>query len=213
VLVLLDRDGVINHDRTDSVKNPGEFEMIEGSAEAIARLNAGRHQVAVVTNQSILGRGTIDQAMMDRIVDKMTAALARKSAHIDRLYVCPDPPWAATERRKPGAGMLREAMADFAAKPGQTPFVGDALRDLQAAAEIGCPRLLVRTGKGAKTQSDGLPGEVLPVAVYADLRAAVGAILGDSGDNDGGDSGNSDHGDSGNSDHGDSGNSDHGDAS
>jgi D-glycero-D-manno-heptose 1,7-bisphosphate phosphatase len=178
VLILLDRDGVINHDRPDSVKNPDEFQMIDGSAEAIARLNAARHQVAVITNQSVLGRGIIDQAMLDRILEKMTASLARKKAHIDRLYVCPDPPWAATERRKPEAGMLREAMADFAAKPHQTPFIGDALRDLQAAAKIGCPRLLVRTGKGAKTQSDGLPGEVLPVAVHHDLAAAVDAILG-----------------------------------
>ncbi len=179
MLVLLDRDGVINHDRADSVKNPDEFQIIDGAAQAIARLNAARHQVAVITNQSILGRGIIDQTMMDRIHEKLTAALARQQAHIDRLYVCPDPPWAATERRKPGSGMLREAMADFSAKPGQTPFVGDALRDLQAAASIGCPRLLVRTGKGAKTQSDGLPDVVLPVAVYDDLAAAVSAILGD----------------------------------
>jgi len=179
VLVLLDRDGVINHDRPDSVKNPDEFQMIEGSAEAIARLNAARHQVAVLTNQSIIGRGVIDQAMFERIHEKLLASLARKNARIDRLYVCPDPPWAATERRKPGAGMLREAMADFGAKPLGTPFVGDALRDLQAAAKIGCPRLLVRTGKGATTQSDGLPGDILPVAVYEDLAAAVSAILGD----------------------------------
>ena len=161
------------------MKNPDEFQMIDGAAQAIARLNAARHQVAVITNQSILGRGIIDQTMLDRIHEKLTAALARRQAHIDRLYVCPDPPWAVTERRKPGSGMLREAMADFSAKPRQTPFVGDALRDLQAAASIGCPRLLVRTGKGAKTQSDGLPGEVLPVAVYDDLAAAVSEILGD----------------------------------
>ena len=184
MLILLDRDGVINHDRPDSVKNPDEFQMIDGAAEAVARLNAARHQVAIITNQSILGRGTIDQAMLDQIHEKMTGALARKRAHIDRFYVCPDPPWAATERRKPEPGMLREALADFAAKPGETPFVGDALRDLQAAAKIGCPRLLVRTGKGATTQSDGLPGDVLPVAVYEDLSAAVSALLNDQPEDD-----------------------------
>ena len=181
MLVLLDRDGVINHDRIDSVKNPDEFQMIAGSAEAIARLNAARLQVAVVTNQSILGRGVIDQAMFDRIHEKMTAALATKNARIDALYVCPDPPWAATGRRKPEPGMLREALADFAARPQDTPFIGDALRDLQAAAKIGCPRILVRSGKGARTQSDGLPPELLPVAVHEDLAAAVEAILGADG--------------------------------
>ena len=107
MLVLLDRDGVINHDRPDSIKNPDEFIMIDGSAKAVARLNAARHQVALVTNQSIIGRGTIDWSMLDRIHEKMTAALAREGAFIDRIYVCPDAPWEATERRKPGPGMLR----------------------------------------------------------------------------------------------------------
>ena len=184
MLILLDRDGVINHDRPDSVKNPDEFQMIEGSAEAVARLNAARHQVAIITNQSILGRGIIDQVMLDRIHEKMTASLARKRARIDRLYICPDPPWAATERRKPEPGMLREAMAEFGATPSMTPFIGDSLRDLQAAAKIGCPRVLVRTGKGARTQSDGLPGDVLPVRVFEDLAAAVGNILGDDANGD-----------------------------
>ena len=106
MLVLLDRDGVINHDRADSVKNPDELVMIEGSARAVARLNAARHQVVIVTNQSIIGRGTIDQTMLDRIHEKMTAALARENARIDRVYICPDAPWEATERRKPGPGKL-----------------------------------------------------------------------------------------------------------
>ena len=80
MLVLLDRDGVINHDRADSVKNPDELVMIDGSAKAVARLNAARHQVAIITNQSIIGRGTIDWGMLDRIHEKMTTTLARDNA-------------------------------------------------------------------------------------------------------------------------------------
>lgn len=179
MLVLLDRDGVINHNREDSVKTPDEFILIDGAAEAIARLNAARRQVAVVTNQSIIGRGIIDKHMLERIHEKLTDALDRANARIDKFYICPDAPEAATERRKPGAGMLREALAEFNAEPAATPFIGDALRDLQAAAKAGCPRLLVRSGKGAKTQAAGLPAEVLPVAVHEDLSAAVSALLED----------------------------------
>ncbi len=177
-LVLLDRDGVINRDRPDSVKNPDEFIMIEGAAEAISRLNDAGRRVAVVTNQSIVGRGVIDQAMLDRIHEKMMAALAGAGARIDRLYVCPDAPSAATERRKPGPGMLQEALSDFRARAAETPMIGDALRDLEAAAAAGCPRILVRTGKGKDTQAQGLPNVVLPVAVHADLASAVAALLG-----------------------------------
>ncbi|MBT3700817.1 MAG: HAD-IIIA family hydrolase [Alphaproteobacteria bacterium] len=180
MLVLLDRDGVINHDRPDSIKNPDEFIMIDGSAKAVARLNAARHQVALVTNQSIIGRGTIDGSMLDRIHEKMTAALAREGAFIDRIYVCPDAPWEATERRKPGPGMLFEALSDFSASAAQTPFVGDSITDMQAAMKAGCPRILVRTGKGADVQASGKLNDVLPVKIHEDLADAITVLLGDS---------------------------------
>jgi D-glycero-D-manno-heptose 1,7-bisphosphate phosphatase len=179
VLVLLDRDGVINHDRPDSIKNPDEFVMIDGSAKAIARLNAARHQVAIITNQSIIGRGTIDRAMLDRIHEKMTAALSREKAFIDRLYFCPDAPWEATDRRKPGPGMLHEALSDFSASASQTPFVGDNITDMQAALKAGCPRILVRTGKGADIQASGKLADVLPVKIHENLSDAVADLLGD----------------------------------
>ncbi len=178
MLVLLDRDGVINHDRADSVKNPDELVMIDGSAKAVARLNAARHQVAIITNQSIIGRGTIDWGMLDRIHEKMTTTLARDNARIDRVYVCPDAPWEATERRKPGAGMLREALSDFSVRAADTPFVGDSMGDLQACLKAGCQRILVRTGKGRKTQADVGLQDVLPVRVHEDLADFVNSLLG-----------------------------------
>jgi hypothetical protein len=50
--------------------------------------------------------------------------------------------------------------------------------DLQAAARANVRRILVRTGKGRRTQAAGIPPEVLPVAVHEDLPAAVAALLG-----------------------------------
>lgn len=177
MLVLIDRDGVLNADRPDHVGNPGELVMIPGAAAAVARLNAAGHQVAVCTNQSCVGRGIVSPEMLDRIHARLRDELAREGGRIDLLLVCTDPPWAAGPRRKPAPGMLREAMTRFRASPGDTVFVGDALTDLQAAAAAGCRRVLVRTGKGAATQAKGLPAEVLPVAVHADLADAVEAIL------------------------------------
>ena len=70
------------------------------------------------------------------------------------------------------------ALAQFQAAPAETPMIGDNLRDLEAAAAVGCPRHLVRTGHGAKAQADGIPPAVLPVRVHDDLAAAVTALLG-----------------------------------
>jgi D-glycero-D-manno-heptose 1,7-bisphosphate phosphatase len=176
-LVLIDRDGVLNEDRADSVKSPGELTMIPRAAEAVARLNAAGINVAVVTNQSVVGRGIIDQTMLERIHAQLYAELARAGARLDAIFVAPDAPAAASDRRKPGPGMLREALARFRAPAGETPMIGDALPDLKAAAVAGCPRMLVRTGKGAETQAAGLPAEVLPVAVHEDLWSAVDALL------------------------------------
>lgn len=177
-LVLLDRDGVLNVDRADYVKNPGELAMLPGAAAAVARLNAAGLLVAVCTNQSPIGRGIFDEAMLARIHDRLRDELARAGARLDAIFHCPDAPGAPSRCRKPAPGMLVDALARFGAVAADTPFVGDSLRDLEAAAALGCPRHLVRTGHGAKIQAAGIPAEVLPVRVHEDLSAAVDVILG-----------------------------------
>lgn len=176
-LVLLDRDGVLNEDRPQSVRTPGDLVLLPRAAEAVARLNRAGMRVVVVTNQSIVGRGIIDGAMLDRIHDRLRDELARAGARLDAILVAPDAPDAPTARRKPGDAMLREAMDRFGAIGGETAMIGDALRDLEAAASVGCRRILVRTGKGRATQAAGLPAHVLPVAVHEDLWSAVDALL------------------------------------
>ncbi len=177
MLVLLDRDGVLNQDSDAFIKTPDEFVMLEGAAEAVARLNAAGHTVAIVTNQSGIGRGLLTEDMLQNIHNKLKSALQEKGGHVDAIFYCSDPPWNATPRRKPGPGMLQEAMAQFRAGPEDCVMIGDSLRDLQAAATLNIKRILVRTGKGQKTQAKGLSPEVLPVAVCDNLAAAVDMLL------------------------------------
>ena len=178
-LVMLDRDGVLNVDRPDSVKTPDELVMLPGAAAAVARLNQAGIRVALVSNQSVVGRGIVSAEMLERIQWKLREVLAREKAQLDFTAICTDPPWAATERRKPGDGMLRETLQRFSLSPYQAVFIGDALGDLQAAAKAGCGRILVRTGKGVATQAAGIPSELLPVTVRADLSEAVAHLLGE----------------------------------
>lgn len=179
MLILLDRDGVLNQDYPDDyVKSPAELILLPGVGEAIAQLNARGWPVALCTNQACVGKGIIDEAMLTRIHDDLRARIARDAgAHIDAIFFAPDPPWAVTDRRKPGPGMLREAMRQFHATPEQTVFIGDAVTDMQAATAAGCRRILVRTGKGKKTQAAGLPEAVLPVTIAESLPDAVARLL------------------------------------
>ncbi|MCI5049798.1 MAG: HAD-IIIA family hydrolase [Rickettsiales bacterium] len=178
MLVLLDRDGVINVDRPDSVTAIEQFLLEEGAGPAIARFNANGIKVAVVTNQSIVGRGIISQEMLDMIHNQMRMLLEPYSATIDALYCCPDDPAYPTNRRKPAPGMLHEALQDFNADAEKTPFVGDALRDLEAAEKAGCPRVLVRTGKGKETEQEMMHyAHLQPVQVYDSLAQAAPLLI------------------------------------
>lgn len=179
MLVLLDRDGVLNEDRPDYVKSPGELTLIPGSPEAVRRFNEAGHTVVLVTNQSVVGRGIITASTLEAIHARLFDGLARAGARLDHIEICTDPPWAETERRKPRPGMLIAALARFRTLPAQALMIGDDLRDLQAAAAANVRRVLVRTGKGAKVQASGLPPQILPVSVYDDLAAAAAALCGD----------------------------------
>ncbi|MBX3456049.1 HAD-IIIA family hydrolase [Ferrovibrio sp.] len=179
MLILLDRDGVLNQDRADYVKSPAEWVPIPGIGPAIAALNARGWKVVICTNQACIGKGIIDEAMLDRIHDAMRAHIAVDGARIDDILFAPDPPWAQTERRKPGPGMMREAMAKYRERPDNTVFIGDTDTDMLAASRAGCRRILVRSGKGAATLAKGLPPEAAPVAVFADLAEAVQRLLAD----------------------------------
>lgn len=173
MLVLLDRDGVINEDRPDFVKTPEEMIFIPGALEAIARLNSNGHRVAIVTNQSCIGRGIINEDRLAEIHGKLRHALHQVNGHVDDIFIAPDAPWAATEMRKPGAGMMRLAMEKFKILPKYTVLVGDTETDMQAAKSAGCHRILVQTGKGRKTQAEGINPELLPVRIAKNLTEAV----------------------------------------
>lgn len=176
-LILLDRDGVINVDREDSVKSISEFIFMPGIAESIARLNKSGKKVAVITNQSCVGRGIITERQLMEIHAHMTGRLKEQGAHIDAIYFAPDHPDRATPRRKPGGQMLIEAFSDFGVAAADSIMVGDALRDLQAAKNAGCDSILLRTGRGAETEKDPLIASVKPLRIFNTISEATDYLL------------------------------------
>jgi D-glycero-D-manno-heptose 1,7-bisphosphate phosphatase len=173
-LIILDRDGVINHDSDAFIKSPDEWRPIAGSLEAIARLGKAGYRVVVATNQSGVGRGLFDLATLAAIHTKMHRAVIAAGGHLDAIFFCPHAADAHCHCRKPEPGMLEEILRRFQVEPQSVTAVGDSLRDLQAAAAVGTKPVLVLTGKGQKTmQAGGLPPQTL---VRVDL-AAVAAEL------------------------------------
>ena len=174
-LVILDRDGVINFDSAQFIKTPDEWKPIPGSLNAIARLNQSGYRVVVATNQSGVGRDLFDMDTLNRIHQKMHKAAAEVGARIDAIFYCPHTADSACDCRKPKPGMFRRISETLNIDLKGVPTVGDSLRDLQAGAAVGCQPLLVRTGKGTKTEADGkLPEGTL---IFDDLSAAVDHLL------------------------------------
>jgi len=174
---MLDRDGVLTQDRADYVKHPGELAMIDRAAEACAMLNRADIRLALVSNQSVVGRGIISAEMLERIHAKLRDELRAAGAHLDLVLTCTDAPGAAGPRRKPAPGMLREAMAHFRVGGPEAVMIGDQLSDLQAAQAAGVKPVLVRTGKGAELLAKGLPHDIFNLSVYHSLYAAVEGLL------------------------------------
>lgn len=168
-LVILDRDGTINHDSDNYIKSPAEWRPIDGSLEAIARLTQAGYRVVVATNQSGIARGLFDTATLIAIHVTVQRAAALAGGRIDAFFFCPHAADSACACRKPKPGMLLEIARRFNVSLADVCMAGDAQRDVDAAAAAGARPVLVLTGKGRKTFDDGQlpPG----TEVYPDLAA------------------------------------------
>jgi D-glycero-D-manno-heptose 1,7-bisphosphate phosphatase len=174
-IVILDRDGVINHDSDFYIKSPDDWLPIPGSLQAIAALNAAGWTVSVATNQSGIARGLFDQVALNAIHDKMNNALSQHQAVIDYLVWCPHGPSDKCDCRKPATGLYRRIAAYFECSLIDVPVIGDSCRDLEAAIAVGARPILVTTGKGSRFLATGqLPSGTI---VYPDLQSAVASLL------------------------------------
>lgn len=160
--VLLDRDGVINFDSEDYIKSADEWKPIPGSLEAIALLNNNNYKVVVITNQSGLGRGLYDEAILDDMHDKMHRLARDKGGKIEAIYYCPHIPSDNCQCRKPKPGLLNKFAEEKNKSLMDTFFIGDKLADIQAAETAGAKPILVKTGKGQTTLINN-PGIKHPV--------------------------------------------------
>ena len=174
-LIILDRDGVINHDSPDFIKSPAEWLPIPGSLEAIARLNQAGYRVVIASNQSGIARELFDMTTLNAIHQKLHASAQQVGATIAAIFFCPHAAADNCDCRKPKPGMFAEISKRYQVSLKGVPTVGDSLRDLQAGFVSGCVPYLVLTGKGEKTHSTGgLPPGTM---VFPDLAAMVSHLL------------------------------------
>jgi D-glycero-D-manno-heptose 1,7-bisphosphate phosphatase len=185
-LIILDRDGVINHDRDDYVKSAEECVPINGSIDAIVRLNKAGFTVVIATNQAGLAKGKFELDDLEAMHEKITGLVEEKGGELGGIFYCPHHPDDKCKCRKPMPGMLDAIEAEFNTSVESSYFIGDSLRDLQAGVTKGCKPILVKTGNGEKTlaqladsdlQTDAPLISAQQVQVFDDLATAADFIL------------------------------------
>ena len=140
--VFLDRDGTIIVDRK-YISRPEDVELIGGTAEAIARINASLVPVIVVTSQSGIGRGYFTEADYERVKDRLDQLLAERGARIDATYFCPHKPEDGCQCRKPGRLSFDNAARDLGIDLRKSLLIGDRFRDIEPGAAFGARGVLV----------------------------------------------------------------------
>ena len=180
MLVILDRDGVINEDSDEYVKSLEEWHPLPGSIDAIADLSKNGFTVAVATNQSGLGRGLFQLEDLEAMHARLNELVEAAGGELAGIFYCPHTPDDHCDCRKPKPGLI-DAIARELDQPAQGAwFIGDTLRDLEAGRSRDCVPVLVLTGKGAAAQRAIAADPHSPwrdVAIYADLAAAARALI------------------------------------
>ena len=185
-LIILDRDGVINEDRDDYVKSADECIAIPGSIDAIVRLYKAGYTVVIATNQAGLARGKFELEDLEAIHQKITDLVVENGGELGGIFYCPHHPEDNCKCRKPKPGLLDAIEAEFNTSVESAYFIGDSLRDLQAAVQKACKPILVKTGNGVRTLAQlevpalqsGTPNIAADqVQVFDSLAAATDFIL------------------------------------
>jgi D-glycero-D-manno-heptose 1,7-bisphosphate phosphatase len=182
-IVVLDRDGVINHDSDHYIKSLDEFVPIAGSLEAMGRLSHEGWRIFVATNQSGLARGLFDLQTLHAMHSKLQDLLEEMGGTIEAVFFCPHGPETGCLCRKPAPGLLHDIAHRVGGQLTNVPVIGDSHRDLAAAISVGARPILVKTGKGEKTlrahQSGEkpLPSHAAGIPVFADLSHAAMGLL------------------------------------
>ena len=153
--VFLDRDGTLIEER-GYLDRMELLEVFPWTTDALRLLKRAGYKLVVITNQSAIARGIIDEAFLHDVHHELNARLARGGVQIDRFYFCPHLADARIERyrqacrcRKPGPGMIEQACRDMHLDPASSIMVGDRWLDVACGVAAGTRALRVLTGHGA----------------------------------------------------------------
>jgi len=156
--VFVDRDGTLIRD-VGYLSHIDQLEILPGVPEAICLLRMAGLKVVVVTNQSAIARGLLDETRLAAIHEELRCRLARKGAVLDGIYYCPHHPTEGSGRyrvpcacRKPKPGMVERASLELGIDPSISYLVGDQGTDMELAFRIRATGIWIQTDRAGDEQ-------------------------------------------------------------
>ena len=169
--VLLDRDGTLIVEK-NYLRDPSDVELIPGAPAALRQLRCLGLSIVLVSNQSGIARGFLDDQTLCQIHERLRVLLADADVALDAIYYCPHLPELGCACRKPEPGMVERAARDLGFDPRNAFVIGDKACDMELGSGVGATTLLVRTGYGQQTSSAGVQADY----VMQDLSEAAAVI-------------------------------------
>jgi D-glycero-D-manno-heptose 1,7-bisphosphate phosphatase len=177
--IFLDRDDTLIED-PGYINHPDQVKLLDGAARALVELKRMGYKLIVASNQSAVARGIVTEKVLNEIHDRLSQLLAEKGAFLDRIYYCPYHPDGVVEKyrkesdsRKPNPGMLLTAAGEMDIDLGQSWFIGNSPRDVEAGLRAGCKTILIKRSQVNKRPS---PGEPVPDYTSVNIKEAVNII-------------------------------------
>jgi len=183
--VFIDRDGTISEE-VGYVNHPSRFRLFPYSGSAIRKLNDQSWLAILVTNQAGVARGYFSEAIITEVHNRLSKELEREDARLDAIYYCAhhpsvgEPPYRLDcDCRKPKAGLIKRASADFDIDLRNSWMVGDRYSDIELAHNAGLQSAFVLSGYGrGEWEYQRSSWQLQPDLVSEDLLQAVNSIVG-----------------------------------
>ena len=174
-LLLIDRDGVVNHraDCGEYISYWDDFQFIDDALAALGSLARHGFRFIVISNQAGISRGMVDPQDLEDIHHKMVRTMARQGIDVVGVYVSPHHWDEGSPMRKPEPGMFLQASKEHLFRLDHVLYVGDDLRDCQAAANAGCGMVFL----GEPPLREDMPPTGLPQRSFMTFTEAVPFIV------------------------------------
>ncbi|NQT89742.1 MAG: HAD-IIIA family hydrolase [Candidatus Omnitrophica bacterium] len=176
-LIFLDRDGVINKNPAykDYIKKPAEFYFLPRARKAIRLLNEAGFDVAIVSNQTGVGKGLFTCKDLKDIDDKMRKGLEASGSKVRKLCYCIHHPESGCDCRKPKTGSFKKAVGKSKVNIKSSFYIGDTQRDVAAGKNFGLKNITVLSGYGKRSSIKNWKAK--PDFITKDLFTAVSRIV------------------------------------